>query len=144
MLEVVVVISIGAILATMAFSSLRTFWRSRTVDVGVENVLSIFSRARLDTISSRDGNAYGVHLEGDRLILYVGPTYDAATTTKVTMLMDPALRIKYVSLLGGGTDVLFKKWTGGTDQYGTFVLDFASGTTSPATITVSGTGISSF
>src|SRR3989344_3471197 len=141
LLEVFLVVSIGVLMLVLSVYALLGFWEQRIVDADVENALSLLSRSRVDTIASRNNAVYGVHLENDRMVLYVGPNYDSGTTTNVTMMIHPALEIADIALFGGGSDVLYKKWSGGTDQFGTFELRFRENLEVSTTVVVAGTGI---
>lgn len=142
LLEVVVAVSMIMLLVYIILPPLRGFWQHRMIDAQTENVLTLISQARLDTISSKDDDAFGIHLESDRVTYYIGPAYDAATTSTTTVFLHPSVEIASIALQGGGSDILFKKWTGATDQYGSFILRLKNtpGET-PATISVLGTGI---
>ncbi|OGZ08681.1 MAG: hypothetical protein A3D65_01215 [Candidatus Lloydbacteria bacterium RIFCSPHIGHO2_02_FULL_50_13] len=141
LIEVFVAVSISILVLVLSVYALLSFWEKRTVDAEVENVLSLLSRSRVDTIASRNNAVYGVHIESDRMVFYIGPNYDSATTTNMTVMINPALEITNIALSGGGTNVLYKRWSGGTDQSGTFELRFKENTEVSTTIVVGGTGV---
>ncbi|OGZ06627.1 MAG: hypothetical protein A3C93_00015 [Candidatus Lloydbacteria bacterium RIFCSPHIGHO2_02_FULL_54_17] len=140
LLEILVVTAIVLLLSSMALAAFGTFRARKTMDVTVEVVMTSFGRARLDTISSKDDQQYGVHLESDKAVYFIGPTYSSGAPTNIVYAVDPVLEIANVTLTGGGSEVLFNRLTGGTGQSGTFEIRLKGNTSIRTLITVNGTG----
>jgi hypothetical protein len=128
------------LLAYMALAAFGQFRAKKTMDAAVEVTLAAFSQAHLDTLSSKNSQQYGVHLDTDKVVYYLGPTYVAGAATNISYVLHPVLEIANITLTGGGTDVLFNRLTGGTSQAGTFEVRQKGSTTVKTIITVNGTG----
>ena len=74
---------------------------------------------------------------------YIGPTYATGTATNLIFTLPPAIEIFNIDLVGGGSDVLYHRLTGATDESGTFQMRPKGRTTTVATITVNKTGATS-
>lgn len=143
LLELLIVIGVLVLLAGIILSSFSEFRNSKVLDTAVEDVLTVLSQARGDTLASKDGYQYGVHLDADQVVLYRGATYSSIDPTNVGVPLDGALEITSIALTGGGQNILFDRLTGKTSQSGTFVIRVAGDTAKTRTITVNGTGIAS-
>ncbi|MDO8583880.1 MAG: prepilin-type N-terminal cleavage/methylation domain-containing protein, partial [bacterium] len=67
LMEILAVTAIILLLGSMALAAFSTFRAQKTMDVAVEVTVIAFARARLDTISSKDDQQYGVHLDPDKI-----------------------------------------------------------------------------
>ena len=140
LLETIVAVGIMMLISGVVLASLNNFRAQKTMDAAVEEVLAAFSQAHFDTISSRNDQQYGVHIDTDKVVYFVGPTYTTATTTNVIYRFVVPVEIVSVSLAGGGNDVLFDRLTGGTSDSGTFIIRAKTNNTLQTTVTINGTG----
>ncbi len=143
MLEIVVVVAIVMILASVIITSFSKFRNNKVLDTGVENTLSVLAKARGNTLSSKNAYQYGVHFEASQAVLFRGATYNSSDTNNEVAPLDNALEISSVSLTGGGSDVLFDRLTGKTSMDGTVIVRVKSDTAKTKTVTINGTGIAS-
>lgn len=125
---------------TVTITAFSSFRARKTMDASLEQVLAVFSQAHLDTISSKDDRAYGVHLESDRAVYFIAPTYDASTTTNQVFMIHPAIEIADIFLVGSSTEVIFDRFTGKTSQYGTFEVQVKTDTQIYSVVTIQETG----
>lgn len=140
-LELLMVVAIMALLVSVVAMPFLGFRHNKILDTGTENILSMLSKARGNTLASKDGYQYGIHFQADRTVLFHGATYNSSDSTNEINILDTALEISSISLTGGGTDVLFDRLTGKTNQDGTITLRVKSDTSKIRTITIIGTGI---
>lgn len=140
LLETLVAVGIMMLISGLVLASLNSFRAQKTMDAAVEEVLAAFSQAHFDTISSRNDKQYGVHIDIDKVVYFVGPTYSASTATNVIYRFVVPVEIVSISLAGGGSDVLFDRLTGGTSQSGTFIIRAKSNNTLQTLVTINGTG----
>lgn len=140
LIEVTAAIVIMIFAITVTITAFSNFRARKTMDGAVEQVLAVFSQAHLDTISSKDDRAYGVHLQSDRAVYFVAPTYDSSTTTNKSFVIHPAIEITNITLSGSTTDVVFQRFTGQTSQTGTFELRVKANSLISTVVTVQGTG----
>ena len=141
MIEMVIVVAIMALLLAVITSPFQSFRNSKALDTTSEEALSLFSEARGNTLSAKDGYQYGVHLESSKMVLFRGGTYSSLDTNNKTVVLDNALEISSIVLEGAGSDIVFDKLTGKTSQSGSFVIRVKSDTSKIRTITVVGTGV---
>lgn len=143
MLELVVVIAIIIVLASLIITSFSAFRNSKILDTGTENVLSILAKARGNTLSSKNDYQYGVHLETSQVVLFRGGVYSSSDSSNEVAPLDSALEISSITLTGGGSDVIFDRLTGKTSMDGTVVVRVKSDNTKTKTITINATGSAS-
>ena len=144
LIEIVIVVAILAILSTIIFTSFSAFRNAKVLDTATEDVLTLISTARGETLSAKANTQYGVHITSGSMTLYAGATYSAGDSANQVVDLDSALEIVSIALSGGGSDILFDRLTGKTSNSGTFVIRVKSDTAKTHTVTIAGTGIASF
>jgi Tfp pilus assembly protein FimT len=137
-LIVVLMIGILVTIVTPRFAELR---QAQAIPVGVDEIAAVLNEARSRTLSDESGLQYGVHFASSAATLFSGTTYSSSASTNKVVTIDSQLSISSISLNGGGSDVIFNKLTGETDDYGTLIVKRASTTTGQRTITISKTGL---
>ncbi len=140
LIEIVMAIAIVFMVGAIVLGPLTMFRTQKTLDATVEEVFAAFSRAHIDTISSLYDMQYGVHLDADRVVYFVGPSYVVGAPTNSVYELSSAIEIGSISLNPSGNDVLFQRLTGGTNNYGTFEIRAKSNSTLRAVVIVNGTG----
>lgn len=138
--EIVIVIAIISMLAALSVVSYSNLNSEQAVQKDAALVLSILNQARSETLSSRNNLQYGVHLASDAVTLFVGDNYSSSTSTNLVYSLNKAVALS-VSLSGGGSDVVFKRLTGETDQSGTVTIALKSSATSTKSLTIYKTGL---
>lgn len=141
LLEMLLALGVVTIISFIGVSSFLNINRDRALTTEVERVLSLVAKARAFTISEKDGGAYGVHFEQGKAVLFLGPTYNAGTSSNEVQTMNGAVRISAISLAGGGFEVVFNKLTGTTVQYGTVTIALVDDASVTKVITIAPTGI---
>ncbi len=129
LIELLIVTTILLILAGIIISSLPRFQSAVELQSSVEQGMSFLLEAKSQTLSSQGGSSYGVHFEANRIVLFKGAVFVDGNPDNRVSFLSSHIEISEISLNGGGPDVVFKKLTGSSDQYGfiTFRL-----TTDPA------------
>lgn len=141
-LELLMTVAIMAILAAIIVSPFAQFRNSKVLDTAGENALSILTKARGNTLSSKNSYQYGVHFESSQMVLFRGATYSSSDPNNEAVILDNALEISSIYLAGGVSDaVLFDRLTGKTSQDGTVVIWVKSDTSKTRTITINATGV---
>lgn len=143
-LELLMVVAIMAVLAAIVVSPFAQFRNSKVLDTAGENALSILTKARGNTLSSKNSYQYGVHFESSQMVLFRGATYNPSDTNNEIVALDNALEISSINLAGGTSDdVIFDRLTGKTSQDGEIVIRVKSDTSKTRTITINATGVAS-
>lgn len=143
LIEILGVIAIITIIASLAVLNLNKFRNLRTLQNTSEEVVSLLNMARNNTISSLNSINYGVHFEIDHMVLFEGSVYNSGSATNQEIIFDSPVKIKSggLNLNGGGEDVVFKRISGETDNYGIIVLELESNPNNFKTININQLGV---
>lgn len=140
LLELILVIAILGVLVATIVPSFLKFRQSSVLNTETQELVTIINRARLLSVSSKNDQQFGVHFEPSQVVLFSGVTYSAATATNEVHIFNPQITLSSIAINGGGSEVLFQKVTGATNQNATTTL-LVLGTTASTTIIVRPTGI---
>lgn len=143
LIEIIIVIAIIAIIVSISLPSLNAFRNRQALVNTTEDIVSLLNTARIQTLSSLNGNFYGVHFTSTTATLFSGGTYDSGDITNKVINFDSfvILPAANISLNGAGVDVNFNRLTGDTSQYGTITLQLTSDSATQKVITVNKTGV---
>lgn len=137
--EVLITVAVITILGSIALVSFNASRNVRDLSTTEQNVLSVLRLAQSKTLAGENDSAWGVHLESNQITLFQGSTY-ASSPLKQTYALPDSVEVTGVLLNGGGSDVIFKRVTGETDQTGTFTLNVIANPSHSRSITVNGSG----
>lgn len=124
-IEILITIGIFSILGSITLNALSNVRTGRELDAAVSETIATIRLAQSKTLASVEDSQYGIHFETDRVMLFQGASYAAGTTTE-TNVFSSRVRIMGISLLGGGSDVVFQRLTGTTTAYGTIQMGAGS------------------
>ncbi len=141
LIEVLTVLAITAILSAIVALSFSNFRKGQGLPNAVDEVMSLLNEAHSRTLSGENALQYGVHLQSDKAVLFVGTSYSSSASTNRPVSFISGITIASISLNGGGSDVVFNKLTGETSQYGTFIVKDSSTTVGQKTVTIVKTGL---
>ncbi|MFZ2522787.1 MAG: type II secretion system protein [Minisyncoccia bacterium] len=140
LVELLVVISILAILGLVILTSFIGFRSNQSLQKDAELVVELLNQARNQTISSKNLSQYGVNFSTSTATVFTGSVYSAlASDNEVHNLLSASNSIS-VSLNGGSSSVVFERLSGGTNQNGTITLT-SSGLSGTKTVTIYSTGV---
>ena len=139
LVELLVVITIVVVLGGIAAVSFNTSRNVRDLQTSAQNTLAVIRLAQSKTLAGENDSSWGVHVQSNQITLFAGDTSGGATFTQ-SYALPPSIEITNIALNGGGSDIIFNRVTGQTDQNGTFVMDVAAnpGNSFPVTIDISG------
>ncbi len=140
-LELLIVISILGVLVAVVVPSLMTFRRSSVLNTETQEILTMVNRARTSSMSSRGDLQYGIHFEATRMVLFQGGVYSDVASTNEVHIFDPLLTLGTITINGGGSVVLFQKFTGTTNQNATTTLRVVGSATASSTVIVRPSGV---
>jgi prepilin-type N-terminal cleavage/methylation domain-containing protein len=143
-LEILIVVGIIGVLVAIILFQFGDFRYGQVLKTETEKVITVLQDARNRTLASVDDSRYGVHVDTDQITLFKGASYSVGDPNNEIVPVDELLEIGEISLNGGGSDIVFQKLTGKTDDYGTFALILSVDSTSSSTVTVSPIGIASY
>ncbi len=139
LIELIVTISIIVFLGAASLVSLLSSRNVRDLTTSGQNVLSVLKLAQSKSLAGEGNTTWGVHFESNRVVLFQGPSYVSLGTT-TPYALPQSLQIANINLFGGGSDVIFKKITGTTDQSGSVDIQIISTPTSVFSIAIDASG----
>lgn len=138
--EILVVMSILGVIFTVSFIGYNSFRKGTQLDISADEISSTLKTAQSQTLSSLDADNYGVHFDSDKFVLFKGLTYDSMDpNNKINELSDD-LEIYDIILNGGGSNIVFERLTGKTDNFGSLKVRIKN-TSQFRTVTVESSGI---
>ncbi len=117
LLEILVAVGILVILLAIAMAAYGNFSRQIDLDVTTQGMLSVLRDARSRTLASEAETNYGVHFETDKYVLFPGAVYNASASANRVYNLSSS-EIYSINLNGGGSEVVFDRIRGTTDQDG--------------------------
>ena len=139
LLEIVVSIAILILIASAASVSFSNSRNVRELTTASQNVLSILRTAQSKTLAGEENSQWGVHIEQTQVVLFRGVSYAGAGFTEAYPLPS-TIEIANISLAGSGSDIIFKRIEGTTDETGIFELRVKSDTAKTFSVTVESSG----
>ncbi len=137
LLELLIVIAILGVLASVIVPSFLNFRRSSILNTETLQMITLINKARLSSMSSKGDMQYGIHFGADRVVLFQGVTYLPAAITNEIYVFNPALTLSVITV----ADVVFQKITGATNQNATTTIRVVGSTTASSTVVVHQTGV---
>jgi len=141
LVEVLVVMAIAVILVALATVSLGNINDNNQLSSAKDGVFTLLREARNATISSKDASRYGVHFESGRAVYFKGDTFTEPSDDNKEFVMPDVITISDISLEGGGSDIIFDRLTGATEQYGTVRFSNVDDVSASTTISIFSTGV---
>src|SRR3989344_5506843 len=138
LIEMLMVIAIIAIILAVVIIPLTSLRNRQALNSGAEELVSLISQARSRTIASVNDANHGVHLTADEAALFQGSSYNGDAIQ--TLAINPALTLSAISLDDDGNDIIFKKISGKTNQFGSLTLTLNSDPTQERIIIIEPTG----
>jgi prepilin-type N-terminal cleavage/methylation domain-containing protein len=140
LIEILVVISILAVISTISFIGYNSFRKGTQLDIKADEINSVLKTAQAQTLSSLEADNYGVHFESDQFILFKGLAYDSMGLDNQVNELPDDLEIYDIILNGGGSDMVFERLTGNTENYGSIKIRIKN-TSQHKTISVESSGV---
>jgi prepilin-type N-terminal cleavage/methylation domain-containing protein len=140
LLELVVTIGILGIMVYAVFTSLTTTNSRQTLDKNALGLAELLEQARVLTVDSKNSSQYGVHLATTSATLFSGTTYSSASSSNQIYSLGTTISISSISV-GGGSDVIFNRITGTTNNSGTVTLSSTKLSGVTKVITIYKTGV---
>ncbi len=140
LIEILIVISIVILLVTITSVSYRYFEKNTELKITAQKMITILKTAQNKTLSSEGDSQYGVHFENNKYILFKGNIYEEESTDNIENKIPSRLEINSIDLTGEGSDVVFQRISGRTEQDGTIDLIISSEPSNLETINVHPSG----
>ena len=140
LVEILVVISILTVIFAVSFIGYNSFRKETQLDIKVDEINSTLKTAQAQTLSSLQADNYGVHFETDRFIFFKGSAYDSMSSDNIVNELPNDLEIYDIILNSGGSNVVFERLTGGTENYGSIKIRIKN-TSQYRTISIESSGV---
>ena len=92
-------------------------------------------------MSSKEALKYGVHIESSRAIIFSGEQYVSGGPNQKFHYFNSNIGVQNISLNGGGSQILFERLSGITENYGSIKLFLKNNTNSSTTIFILQSGV---
>jgi len=139
LIELTISVAIIALVGLLAMASFVQSRNVRDLSNSGQELLSILRQAQAKALAGENNSAWGVHLEGARFVLFRGTAFSGAPFIEEFVL--PAnIEMVNITLAGGGTDVVFNRLDGKTNQAGTLDVRVKSAANNTFAVTIDGSG----
>ncbi|TSC67828.1 MAG: Uncharacterized protein CEO19_33 [Parcubacteria group bacterium Gr01-1014_73] len=122
LVEMLVVLAIAAVLFVLVYEVFVNYNRGQALEKSAAAVAAVLSEARGKTLAGRGAAQYGVHFAADSVTFFTGAVYNPADSANKTERLSSLVEISAIILNGGGSDAIFEKLTGATNQYGVITI----------------------
>ena len=121
LIEILVVIAIISILASISTVALRSFYTSATLRSGTSEVFGALTNARSSTISAENDSVYGVHISSTTVTRFEGATYTFGNLGNLVYTFEGSIAATS-SIIENGGDIIFSKLIGTPSATGTIYI----------------------
>jgi len=136
--EILVVIAVMSIIATISAVTFQKFYHSSARTVAAQEIYMALRDARNNTLASEGDTVVGVHMSTSSVTRFTGSTYNPSDATNRTYSFIGGT-IATGTLVTSGADIVFTRLTGTPSATGTvYVLDGEGTATSTIVIYASG------
>ncbi len=139
LIEILIVVVIITIISSITVSAFYRFREDVMLDRMAVDVKSLLTKARQQTLTAKDGYAYGVRFNNQQIYLYRG-SFSSSTYIQ-SIVVDPLVGMSSSSFTGGTNDIRFTKFTGEPSATGTINVTLDSDSTRYRTIRVHQSGL---
>ena len=140
-IEILVVLAVLAIVVAFGATAFLPFYRNQILNGALEQVVALINEARSKTLSSEDASQYGVHFETSKITLFKGTIFSESNPDNQEFKLPSSVEISEILLNGGGPDLVFKRLTGETNQFGRIGLKLKADTPRVKSITIETSGL---
>lgn len=140
LVELLVVITIISLLTVATISIFVRFRNNQAFSKDREMIVSVLRDARNQTLTSKDSSQYGVHVSASKITFFVGSVYSSGASSNKNFPLMSADTVLTANLTGGGSDIIFNRLSGETNQDGTVSM-FSSSLAKTKIITIYKTGL---
>lgn len=141
LIEIIIVIGLMGLIATMSLSVLRNLLNKQRVEKDAESAYSYLQQARNQTIVGEGGLQYGVAFSSTTITLFRGTSYTPGDTNVVTFTLLNNSVFQNVSLTPSGSQVYFQKISGKPSAVGTVEVVSKTNTSIKETIVIYASGL---
>ncbi len=139
--ETLMVVAITVMVSMIMFFSFSNYSSTEALSKDQARVVSVLEKARALTLDSYNSSQYGVHFATSTVTIFTGTTYNPANSSNLVTTLNPRVQISNITLVGGGSDILFNRLSGETNQMGTTTLSLVANDSVTRTVAIYSTGL---
>lgn len=140
LVEVLTIVGILIVLTAISIPAFRFFQKESDLNNSIEEIINTLRLAQNKTLASEGAIQYGVHFETGEYVLFNGTTYNPSATDNEIHNLPKSVEIYEIELTGGGSEVIFDRVTGTTNQFGEVSLRLKTDTSKVKTIYIENSG----
>jgi len=127
LIEVLIVVTVLAILFSLSFPSFSFFKKKSQLNSSTEEILTLLRLAQSKTLRAQSDNNWGVYFRENEVILFKGPNYNSRIIEFDRRSKLPEIiKISSIDLIGGGAEIVFQRLTGTAAQTGMITLEIVN------------------
>ena len=152
LVEVMVTVAVIGVMALLMMPIADSSLSTDDLEASARRGVDALREAQAATMSGRGNQAWGVHFQGDRVVVFGGSAYSAADPDNRVLALSANARVTSVSLTPGSgcsaetgvgdCEVLFSDATGRPDRVGSVILSSPSGEV--RTVSINAEGLSDY
>ncbi|OGZ96035.1 MAG: hypothetical protein A3I44_00055 [Candidatus Sungbacteria bacterium RIFCSPLOWO2_02_FULL_51_17] len=121
-IEVLIAVVVTAVLVAIVLSGFASFRETAELTRAADSVIDVLKQARVQTLASQYSAQYGARFASSTAVLFRGSTFASDPASHATTTFPALVEVSSIALAGGGADVVFKRLTGETDNFGSITL----------------------
>lgn len=137
--EIMTVLAIIAMISSVAIFAFRNMNENQVLDKSVLSILSIVNEARSSSLSSKDSSDHGVYVEENRLVSFIGSSYNQSDPRNVIYDLNSMVKISSVVPVS----IVFKRTSGKLSEDSQINLNISlkNNTNASSSLVIFATGI---
>lgn len=121
LIEVLLVVAIGALLATLSMQGIRAYGDMQELRSAEQDLILLFRDTRQKTVAAESSVPYGLQVATSSVTRFIGATFDPATTTN-EQFEYAGIQLN-AALADGTNEVTFARLTGAPSATGTIDVE---------------------
>ena len=117
--EILLVIGIMAIVATIIIFSFSTLNQNYILEGAAQSATALFKDARSRTLSAKGNFQYGIHIASTSITLFPGSVFVSGNPSNEILTFPQSVAIGTTTLSGVDFDIVFSRLKGIPSQFGT-------------------------
>lgn len=122
LVELILVIAIFVIIVGASVPALSSYLARNQIQTQGWELTDTLNRARIQAMTGRGNQDWGVHFDVTQYVLFKGSTYSALDSNNEDHVLPASIVFSAVSLNGGGNDIIFNLREGDTDEFGSVTI----------------------
>ena len=139
--ELLVVLSIVFIMASMAIPAFSRIINFTSIEGQAESIRSHIERARIFTLASKNNSSFGVIFSTTTARVFQGTTFVSASSSDQVMTLDTKESLININFSNGGNTIYFNKISGEPNATGTITVTAVANDLDRRTIVIYQTGV---